>query len=624
MSQGPVRYESANKATQSVRVLNITGTAEGIFMGSLLVEREDWIYLSFHPYANFDFREIEPGVFEQYIVRDESKVGLFQGIFHTFPDITEMSLKDLYAQHPTKPGLWLYKGRTDDMVVLSNGNKIHPKDVEAVISSHPAVSACLIVSSEFCFPPLPSNCSLLPAVYSLTHSKIGTGHYQAALLVELVDPPPKSTEDHQALLDDIYGVVKRTNASKPSFAAIIREYIIFAKPDKPFSRTDKGTVKRRSTVMLYEKEIEEFYEKLDSGDASSFSTAIDATSPETAAQDIQRVIMQSLSSDEEVGLDDDIFGAGLDSVQSIRLVRCLGSAAEKYNIDKVKKSAFVPHLVYSNPTINQLSKAFYKIVHCAEGSPTDRAEEQAETMRGLLDKYTANLPRPSDKQSHLLPKDGNTVILTGSTGSLGSYILESLLHQANVKKIYCLNRVANGMEKQSQVNKPRGLTTEWSAHLVQFLQADFSKPNFALDDEQYSTLIQQTTHIIHSQWPVNFNLSIASLEPHIRGVRHLIDFCLSSKLAPTFFFVSTLAAVSHLKDRANIPEVPMDISPSLNSGYAVSKQVCELILQHAYERSGLNAVICRIRQVAGPVLTPHGMWPKQEWVPTVSRLCSML
>ena len=145
-SQGPVGYESANKATQSVRVMNLTGTTEGIFMGSLLVEREDWIYFSFHPYANFDFREIEPGVFEQCIVRDESKVGLFQGIFHTFPDVPEMSLQDLYTKHPTKPGLWLYKGRVDDVVVLSNGNKIHPKDTEAIISSHPAISACLIVS----------------------------------------------------------------------------------------------------------------------------------------------------------------------------------------------------------------------------------------------------------------------------------------------------------------------------------------------------------------------------------------------------------------------------------------------------------------------------------------------
>lgn len=126
--------------------MNLTGTTEGLFMGSLLPEQEDWIYFSFHPNANFDFREIEPGVFEQFIVRDDQYFDHFQGIFHTFPDVQEMSLKDLFTAHPTKPGLWRFKGRTDDVVVLSNGNKIHPKDVEAVIDSHPAVSSCLVVS----------------------------------------------------------------------------------------------------------------------------------------------------------------------------------------------------------------------------------------------------------------------------------------------------------------------------------------------------------------------------------------------------------------------------------------------------------------------------------------------
>ena len=405
---------------------------------------------------------------------------------------------------------------------------------------------------------------------------------------------PKSTEDQQALLESIYEVVKHTNASKPPYAANTKEYIMLAKPDKPFARTDKNTVKRRMTVVLYEKEIEEFYKKLESGDASSFETLIDATSPETTTQDIQKVIMASLSSKEKVGLEDDIFGAGLDSVLSIRVVRCLRSAAEKYIHDEAKKSAFVPQFLYSNPTIDRLSRAFYNLVHDVIESPINLAEKQAEKLREIRAKYTANLPKPSNTHSHLLPKDGNTVILTGSTGSLESYVLEALLCQANVKKIYCLNRAENGMEKQSQVNKPRGLTTEWLPHRVQFFKVDFSKPNFALDDEQYTILLQQATHIIHCQWLVNFNLGITSFEPQIRGVRHLIDFCLSSKLAPSLFFVSSIATVSHLKDRVDVPEAPINVLTTINGGYGASKQVCELILQDAYERSGLNAVICRV------------------------------
>lgn len=435
-----------------------------------------------------------------------------------------------------------------------------------------------------------------------------------------MDPRPKSAEDYQALLDSIYEIVKRANASKPPYAAITKEYIMFAKPDMPFARTDKNTVKRRMTVVLYEKEIEEFYEKLENGDASSFETVIDATSSDTTAQDIRKVIMASLSSNDHIGLEDDLFGAGLDSVLSIRVLRCLNSAAEKYVNDETKKSAFVSQFLYSNPTINQLSRAFYNLVHDVRESPLGPVEKQAERLREFRAKYTANLPESSSTRSHFLPKDGNTVILTGSTGSLGSYILETLLRQTNIRKIYCLNRAEDGMEKQCRVNKPRGLTTDWPAHRVQFFRVDFSKPNFALDDEQYTTLLQQATHIIHCQWPVNFNLSITSFEPQIRGVRHLIDFCLSSKLAPSLFFVSSIAAVGHMKDRADVPEAPINVLTTINGGYGASKQVCELILQDAYEHSGLNAVICRVGQVAGPVLRPEGMWSKQEWLPTVSRL----
>lgn len=146
--QGPVTYASANKATESVRIVNVTGTSEGLFMGSLQVEAEDWIYFSFHPYAGFDYREVEGGIYEHWVTRNDGRVALVQGIFHTFPDVQEMSLKDLYEKILQNQTLWLYKGRADDMVVLSNGEKIRPLDMEAFTSGHPAISACPVVRSH--------------------------------------------------------------------------------------------------------------------------------------------------------------------------------------------------------------------------------------------------------------------------------------------------------------------------------------------------------------------------------------------------------------------------------------------------------------------------------------------
>lgn len=54
-----------------------------------------------------------------------------------------------------------------------------------------------------------------------------------------------SATDSKALLDSIYERVQVANASVSAQARLLKEYIMFTKPDKPFARTDKNTVKRR-------------------------------------------------------------------------------------------------------------------------------------------------------------------------------------------------------------------------------------------------------------------------------------------------------------------------------------------------------------------------------------------
>ena len=89
-----------------------------------------------------------------------------------------------------------------------------------------------------------------------------------------------------------------------------------------------------------------------------------------------------------------------------------------------------------------------------------------------------------------------TVILTGSTGSLGSYLLDSLLKQRHVKKVYCLNRADDGTAKQTEVSGSRGLDVAWEAQRVEFLKVDLSQVWFGLDREKYLELLLKVTHII--------------------------------------------------------------------------------------------------------------------------------
>ena len=388
---------------------------------------------------------------------------------------------------------------------------------------------------------------------------------------------------------------------------------MFTEPDMPFVRTDKDTVKRRMTTVLYEKEIEKFYKELESGDSASFETEISTISPETTAQGVRDVLTASLPSNEVIASDDDFFHAGLDSVFTVRVAKCLRSAADKYDVDGEKQSKLNPQFIYANLTINRLSATFFKLVRDVDDISDSLGEGQTQHVNRLRDKYTVDLPHSSRKCLGRIQADGKTVILTGSTGSLGSYLLESLARQEITKRIYCLNRVEEGLKRQTEVSESRGLKTNWSIDRVKFLRADLSQSKFGLKLEQYNDLLQQTTHIIHCQWPLNFNYGLTSFEPQIRGARELIDFCLASERVPSLFFISTIATVSHLKNHVAVPEAPIDVLTTVHSGYGASKRVSELILQDAFEKSGLDAMICRVGQIAGPVLTAEkGVWAKQE------------
>lgn len=408
---------------------------------------------------------------------------------------------------------------------------------------------------------------------------------------------------------------------------------MFAKPHMPFPRTDKNTVKRRMTVKLYQKEIEAFYTELENEDSPNFETEIDASTLERVTEGVKDVLMATFPLNTVIDSDNDLFHAGLNSLLAMRVAKCLRSAAEKYNVDKGTKSALGIQLIYANPTINQLAAAFYALVRGAKGSLSDPVEIQKRKMIEYRAQYAANMPqsRYSRQCDISPPSEGSntTVLLTGSTGSLGSYLLHSLLQQRHITKIYCLNRSPNGLEKQISANGPRGLVTTFPPSRVHFIQADLSKPSFGLQESQYSSLLRETTHIIHNAWPVNFNLDITSFEPHIRGVRNMVDFCVNSPCTPSLFFVSTVATVGHLgdvaKDDRAVPETMTDVLTTIHGGYGASKQVSELILRDAAEKAGVDVTVCRVGQISGPVRRGRlGMWSKTEWFPTVSYFLSPL
>ncbi|KAH8702402.1 transferase family protein [Talaromyces proteolyticus] len=313
-SGGPVNPVSAGRVNEVVRVLNLTGTTEGLFIGNLWTPREDWFWFCFHPYSGFEFKEAEADTYEHWVHRNEHWA-LFQGIFHTFPDKNSINFKDLYMKHPTKPNLWAFKGRSDDLVVLSNGYKISPLETEIFVTTHPAVNGCLI---------------------------FGTGKPQAGLLIELKDPSSKPVE----LIDSIWETIQTANSMSRHKNQLLKDFVTFTLPDRPFLRTDKGTVKRSASLALYADYIERFYSSR--SDDLDESISLDLSSINAIEDSIRTILSHSLPEAQDALPEADLFALGLDSLgvfAAIKTIRGASSLGEK----------IAPRHVYANPTITSLA-----------------------------------------------------------------------------------------------------------------------------------------------------------------------------------------------------------------------------------------------------------------------------
>lgn len=142
-----------------------------------------------------------------------------------------------------------------------------------------------------------------------------------------------------------------------------------------------------------------------------------------------------------------------------------------------------------------------------------------------------------------------------------------------------------------------------------------------------------TTNIIHVAWTVNYNYNLNMLEPNIQGLRHLIDFALSSPLPspPRLAFTSSIAVLrrkskvlkivqasncttEHAGNREFMGETFSDASLALGSGYSESKWVAESVLQSAASQTPLRPIVLRIGQISGGI---NGCWNPMEWLPAM-------
>ncbi|KAH8157064.1 hypothetical protein CIB48_g11185 [Xylaria polymorpha] len=574
----PLSKSVGDLVTKKTRLMSCLGSTEcGTLPCQMSDDPQDWPYIRLHPNLGYEYRRVSEKLYEQVIVRDESRLP-FQGVFAAFPNLTEWPMKDLYSKHPdpAKRDHWLYYGRSDDIIVFSNGEKLNAIEMEHIISANPAISVALVA---------------------------GQGRFQSSLLVEAVNPPADAQEAEE-LLETIWPSVLAANKTSPSHGCIIRNMIMFTSPSKPMLRAGKGTVQRKMTLDLYASELDSLYDAaLEPSRNQDWSFA--NGEHDDAEITVKTIIASCIGIDTKIiSTDTNLFDLGMNSLHVMQIARSLTELASR----RGRAHPVKPAIIYMNPTLAALTDA---ISNDIDGGPKN-ARNGPERLEELYQHYTASLPI-SGRSALPASPESFTVLLTGSTGSLGSYILDSLQQHPQVYKIYCLCRGIGADRRQMQLQASKALQPLTSR--VQVLDAAFSQPYFGLPLPLYKELLESVTHIIHNAWRVDFNLSIDSFVSHISNVREFVNFSAFSRFGAELFFVSSISSVSGLAGNV-AEEIYTDWITPEATGYGQSKFLSERILDAAARDANIPSAICRVGQVAGPT-SAAGEWPKREWLPSL-------
>lgn len=571
----PLAPDVGDRLRQCTRIVSVIGTSEIGWIASMIPEDPaDWGYFEWNEAYGVDMQDIGEGMFEMVIPRQPDARD-FKGIFHTYPDISAYHTNDLYTRHPTNPRLWKFHGRKDDVIVLSNGEKFNPVGMETIIEGHPLVGSAVVV---------------------------GQSRFQAGLLIELNHNVPDM--DTKLFIEQIWPTVQGANQNIAAHGRVMKNRIGIASKTKPFKKTPKGTVQRRAVLRDFKEEIDAIY-------AQSLDDEFDQTLPENLdTESVTKYIRQTIARvlEKEILGTQDLFSAGLDSLMTIQVSQMLQKVID---LRLELKAVITAQTIYANPTIDQLSTVVVAMLDGKSQAEIPREEK----LHNLVEKYTSDLPVQEVRLNEL--QSPTTVILTGSTGSLGNYLLHCLLSSESISKVYCLNR-SDAESRQQKGFEEKGLPLDnWNK--VEFLQVSFGAERFGLDETKYQELLDSVDTIIHNAWKVNFNHTVDSFEDtHIQGVRRFVDFSLSSRHNAHLHFVSSVSTVGNWTPEMgpSIPEEPMESNVVLPQGYGESKHVAERICLEASRRSGVPTTVYRVGQIAGPT-NRSGQWNPHEWLPTM-------
>ena len=255
-----------------------------------------------------------------------------------------------------------------------------------------------------------------------------------------------------------------------------------------------------------------------------------------------------------------------------------------------------PAVLFECPTLESLSRF---IESRAAGSPIEGDDRSRETsIAGML--ADANLPAdivPACSQDRVT----DDVLLTGSTGFVGAYLLRALLRDTPAV-VYCLVR-PNGTEASARVRRnlfQYGIWEECFAKRIRCVYGDITQPLLGMASRDFRAIADSVGAIYHAAAAVDWVRPYEELrDVNVFGTRELLRLACAGT-PKSFHFLSSLAVCYSTGATGDALESddPLLNLRGLRLGYAQSKCVAESLVRQAAER-GSRVTVARPALVSG-------------------------
>lgn len=230
--------------------------------------------------------------------------------------------------------------------------------------------------------------------------------------------------------------------------------------------------------------------------------------PENKQQKLLCGLMEQILDVTPVGIADDFFDLGGDSLKAIELVSKAHNEGIYFNLQNV----------FDYPTVKELWE-------CIENG------DKQEISFADVDFTAVNTVLEKNKPEYIIaPRkcDVGNILLAGATGYLGIHILADFLeHDTGIA--YCLIRGKDQADSTARLNKL--LDFYFGGKYVgndriQVICADLQKDNFGLDAAAYTNLMGMVDTVINTAASVKHYGSYKYFyEANVETTKRLIDFC---------------------------------------------------------------------------------------------------